>query len=93
MTSAQRIIKYIATSFAIFLIITIISAILTGGYALLNGLGLINTNNAVITEDLKTVSSDIAEISSLKIDLTYTNLYIKSGEKFEVQTNNNKITF
>ena len=93
MTNAQKIIKYIATAFAIFLIVTIISAILTGGYALLNGLGLINTNNAVITEDLKTISSDIGEVSTLKIDLAYTNLYIKAGEKFEVQTNNNKITF
>lgn len=55
MTSTQKIIKYIATAFAIFLIVTIISAILTGGYALLNGLGLINTNDAVITEDLKTI--------------------------------------
>lgn len=93
MTSAQKIIKYIATGFAVFLVVTIISAILTGGYALLNGLGLINTNNTVITEDLKTISSDIGEVSSLKIDLAYTNLYIKAGEKFEVQTNNSKITF
>lgn len=81
MTSTQKIIKYIATAFAILLAVTIISAILTGGYVLLNSLGLIDTNNAVITEDLKTISSDIAEVSSLKIDLAYTNLYIKSGEK------------
>ena len=93
MTLAQKIIKYIATAFAIFLVVTIISAILTGVYALLNGLGLINANKAVITEELKTISSEVTEVSSLKIDLAYTNLYIKSGEKFEAQTNNNKITF
>ena len=93
MTSTQKIIKHLAVAFAIFLIVTIISAILAGGYALLNGLGLITSNNAVIAEDLKTISSDITEISSLKIDLTYTNLYIKKGEIFAVQTNNNKITF
>lgn len=93
MTNAQKIIKYIATAFAMFLTVTIISAILAGCYAVLTGLGLINTNKVVITDNLETISSDIEEVSSLKIDLVYTNLYIKSGEKFEVQTNNNKIIF
>ena len=93
MTTAQKIIKYLATAFAIFLIITIISGILTGGYALLNGIGLINSNKDIIIEDLKTISSNVTEVSTLKIDLAYTNLYIKTGEKFEVQTNNAKITF
>ena len=41
MTTAQKVIKYLATAFAVFLIITIISAILSGGYALLSALGLI----------------------------------------------------
>ena len=58
---------------------TIFSAILTGGYALLNGLGLINTNNTVITEDLKTISSEITEVSSLKID--FRDFEVKSAIK------------
>ena len=33
MTIAQKIIKYMATAFALFLIFTIISAILSAGYA------------------------------------------------------------
>ena len=41
MTTAQKIIKYFAFGFAVFLIITIISAILSGGYALLVAFGLI----------------------------------------------------
>lgn len=87
MTNSQKIIIYIGTVFAVFLAVTIISVILTGGYA------LINTSKVIITEDLRTISSEVTEISSLKICLAYTNLYIRTGEKFEAQTNNSKITF
>ena len=93
MTTAQKIIKYIATAFAVFLIFTIISAILTGGYVLLKAFGLIHTDKDIVTEDLKVISSEIKEISTLKIDLAFTNLEIKTGESFRVETDNSKITF
>ena len=93
MTTAQKVIKYIATAFALFLIITIISAILSGGYALLSAFGLIHTNKNTVTEDLKVISSEIKEVSTLKIDLAFTNLDIKTGDNFKVETNNSKITF
>lgn len=93
MTTAQKVIKYIATAFAVFLIITIMSAILSGGYALLSAFGLIHTNKNIVTEDLKVISSEVKEISTLKIDLAFTNLDIKTGDKFKVETNNSKITF
>lgn len=93
MTTAQKIIKYFALSFAVFLIVTIISAILSGGYALLSALGLIHSNKDIITEDLKVISSEVKEISTLKLDLAFTNLEIKTGDNFKVETNNSKITF
>ena len=93
MTTAQKIIKYIATAFAVFLIFTIISAILTGGYVLLKAFGLIHTDKDIVTEDLKVISSEIKEISTLKIDLAFTNLDIKVGDNFKVETNNSKVTF
>ncbi|MGN1269319.1 MAG: DUF4097 family beta strand repeat-containing protein [Clostridia bacterium] len=93
MTTAQKIIKYIATAFAVFLIITIISTILTGGYALLSAFGLINTNKNIVTEDLKVISSETKEISTLKVDLACTNLDIKTGDSFKVETNNSEITY
>lgn len=93
MTTAQKVIKYIATAFAVFLIITIISAILSGGYALLSAFGLIHTNKNIVTEDLKVISSEVKEVSTLKIDLAFTNLDIKTGDNFKVETNNLKITF
>ena len=93
MTTAQKVIKYIAAVFAVYLIITIISAILNGGYALLNTFGLIHKKENMATEDLKVISSEIKEVSTLQIDLAFTNLYIKIGNDFKVETNNSKITF
>lgn len=93
MTTAQKVIKYIATAFAVFLIITIISLILSGSYALLSAFGLIHTNKNIITDDLKVISSEVNEVSTLKIDLACTNLDIKTGNSFKVETNNSKITF
>lgn len=93
MTTAQKVIKYIATAFAVFLIVTIISAILTGSYALLSAFGLIHTNKNTVTEDLKVISSEVKEISTLKLELACTNLKIKKGDSFKVETNNPQITF
>lgn len=95
MTTAQKIIKYFATAFAVFLIVTIISIILNGSYILLSALGLIHTNTDenIITEDLNVISNEVKEVSTLKIDLESTNLYIKEGNEFKVETNNSKITF
>lgn len=93
MTTAQKIIKYFATAFAVFLIITIISAILGGGYALLSAFGLINTDKDIIAEDVNVISSEVKEISTLKIDLACSNLDIRVGNNFKVETNNPKVTF
>ena len=65
MTTAQKIIKYMATAFALFLIFTIISAILNGGYALLSALRLIRTNKNIITEDMMVISNEVKEVSTL----------------------------
>ena len=93
MTTAQKVIKYLATAFAVFLIITIISAILSGGYTLLSALGLIHTNKDIVMENLKVISKEVKEVTTLKIDLAYTNLDIKTGDDFKVETNNSNITF
>lgn len=93
MTTAQKIIKYIATAFAIFLIVTIISAILSGIYGLLCAFGVIHSKKDIITEDLNVISSEVKEVSTLKLELAFTNLEIKTGNSFKVETNNSKISF
>ena len=91
MTTAQKIIKYLAIAFAIFLIITIISTILTATVALSGILGLKkaieNSNNAEIV----TTSFENTEIHTLNIDIAATNLTIKQGEILKIETDNSNI--
>ena len=92
MTTAQKVIKYIATAFAIFLIVTIISAILTGIFGLLSAFGLVHSEKNIVTDEVKVISSEVTDISTLKLELAFTNLEIKTGESFRVETNNSKIS-
>ncbi len=93
MTTAQKIIKYIANAFAIFLTVTIIFSILSAGYGILIALGVINKQENNISEDLITISDKIDEISTLKLDIKGSDLQIKNGGKFEVKTNNSNIKY
>lgn len=93
MTTAQKIIKYIANAFAIVLIVTIISTILNIGYEILTGVGVINFKENKILADLITISDNIEEISTLKLDIKGSDVQIKTGEKFEVKTNNPNINY
>lgn len=91
MSIAQKIIKYLALAFAIFLIVTIVSVILTGIYTMSNILGLKKESTENISEVSTLELEEINDYSYLDINIKYSNLKIKIGEKFEVQTNNNNI--
>ena len=65
MNTTQKIIKYLAIAFAVFLIVTIISAILTGLYALSNVLGLRNDNETI--GEMKTIEIEESQITTLDI--------------------------
>ena len=93
MTTAQKIIKYIANAFAIFLIVTIIFSILSAGYGILIAIGVINKQENKISENLITISDNIYEKSTLKLDIKASDLQIKNGKKFEVKTNNSNIKY
>lgn len=90
MTSAQKIIKYLAIAFAIFLIITIISTLLGVLYALSGVLGLRTDDET--GGPMTTTSFENADITALEINIDYTNLTIKTGEFFKVETNNSDIS-
>lgn len=92
MTSLQKVVKYFAIAFAIFLIITIISSILTGIYALSGLLGLKKEDGKTISE-LNTTNIQNDNYETLEIELKYTNLTIKSGNSFKLDTNNEKINY
>ena len=86
MTTTQKIIKYLAIAFAIFLAVSII-----GG--LLSILGLFGGffGSDVVTEDMKTyaVSSDI---QSLEVKINAADFTIKQGESFSIESNLKHLT-
>lgn len=100
MTTVQKIIKYFAIAFAIFLIVSIISLILFGVYALSGFLGLKDNSKINVSSNMQTVNIgdeenivNLTDITSLDIEVKYTNLIIKNGDTFYYETNNDNITY
>ncbi len=81
MTTLQKVIKYLAMAFAIFLTVTIIGGILSAA-GLFGGL---LAGDAVV-EDIKTYSVT-SEIHNLNIRINAADLYIKEGDAFSVESN------
>lgn len=89
MTSAQRVIKYLALGFAIFLIVTIFSSIMFGASILSN----VFDDDSDIMEELKDLNVDGENISVLDIDIRAANLIVKNGDTLKVETNNKYINY
>ena len=93
MSEMQKVIKYLAIAFAIFLIIAIISGIVAGGYGIIKASGLVKSDKNIISESIATISDNVEEISSLKIEIKGTDMQIVKGDKLEVRTNNTYIKY
>ena len=98
MTTAQKIIEYLAIAFALFLIINIISGILWAIFGVSFIFGLHNWEDDTIREHSVITNyeySDIdtlnREIETLDIDVKFSNLIIKAGEEFKVEGDSNYI--
>lgn len=90
MSQFQKVIKYLALAFAIFLVVTIIqfSTVFIDSIAPMLGLEHSSDNGQV--EEIISLNDD--EISYLDIDLLAANVEIKQGDKFEAKSNNKNIT-
>ena len=88
MNSVQKVIKYLALAFAIFLSVSIIGGIITG----LTGVSYIlsGRNNEAVGE--MQVYPIEGEISSLSVTLSGAKLKIKTADKFSVESNHNYIS-
>ena len=88
MNVVQKIIKYLAIALAIFIIINIVSVVLS----VLYGLSWISgaTKDVEIIESQEEIYSTIGntDITTLKIELSASKLEIKNGEMLRVETNN-----
>ena len=90
MTTAQKIIKYLALAFAAFLVVSIISGILGAIYALSGILGL-QKEDKPIKETMNMINFENSEVATLDIDVAFTNLIIKKGDFLIAETNNKDI--
>ena len=87
MNTSKKIIKYLAMAFALFLAITIVTGILQGMYAVYDSF---RPSSSPVTESK--ISEINTTINDINIDLFYSSLTIKRGNKLTIETNNSKIT-
>lgn len=87
MSSTQKIIKYLAIAFALFLTFNIISGIMLGVSFIGN---IFNDNKSSIAEELNDLEID-NNLLILDVDVSSSNVTIKSGDTFKVETNNKYI--
>ena len=85
MSGFQKLIKYIAIAFAIYLIFNIIS-ILIGGVSILSG---VLSND--VTGNLNKIKVDDS-YKVLDIELESINILIKEGKKFKVETDSDNVS-
>ena len=90
MTTAQKVIKNLALAFAILLIVSIISGILSALYALSGVLGL-QKEDEIIKDEMSKINFENSEVATLDIDVAFTNLIIKKGDLLLAETNNKNI--
>ena len=82
MTAVQKVIKYCAIAFAIFLIVSIFSGIIGA----VSGLSFVFGGSKDAVGEMKTFAID-GEVSILDIDLSAAQLEIRTGKEFSVESN------
>lgn len=93
MSTAQKIIKYLALAFAIFIIVNIISGILFGIYSVANIFGLTKSNtNKIISNEKVVTNFENVNLATLKIKLEYSTLVIRQGDTLKVESNSKDIS-
>lgn len=92
MTTTQKIIKYLAIAFALFLVISIFSIIFGLSREIISSINS-DKKDSKLLEEYTTISNNVNNIESFKIDISNDDIEIKKGEKFEVKTNDPDVKF
>lgn len=92
MTTTQKIIKYLAIAFALFLVISIFSIIFGLSREIISSINN-DKKESKLLEEYTTISNNVNNIESFKIDISNDDIEIKEGEKFEVKTNDPDVKF
>ena len=85
MNETQRVIKYVAIAFGIFLAINIVFAIAFGLFGLAKVTGIIEPDTLNYISDTYEINESI---NKLKVDLEISEFEIKSGENFKIEVTN-----
>lgn len=83
MNQVQRIIKYLAIAFGLFLAINIIGWIVFGIFSILGINEIVNFGGQ--SANMITYSEEYEEVENLKLDIKQAKLYIKVGDTFKVE--------
>lgn len=92
MTTTQKIIKYLAVAFALYLVISIFSIIFGLSREIISSINN-DKKESELLEEYTTISNNVNNIESFKIDISNDDIKIKEGEKFEVKTNDPNVKF
>ena len=92
MTTTQKIIKSLAIAFALFLVISIFSIIFGLSREIISSINS-DKKDSELLEEYTTISNNVNNIESFKIDISNDDIEIKEGEKFEVKTNDPDVKF
>lgn len=92
MTTTQKIIKYLAIAFALFLVISIFSIIFGLSREIISSINN-DKKESELLEEYTTISNNVNNIESFKIDISNDDIEIKEGKKFEVKTNDPDVKF
>ena len=87
MTAIQRVIKYLAIAFAIFLIVGIFGSLIALG----SGITDFFIQDKNIENEVHVYSEEELTLKTLNINIAASDLKIKNGEKFKIETNNKDV--
>lgn len=89
MSETQKIIKYLAIFFAIFLIVSIFYSVMFGIASFLN---IIDYNEKIVDDEKISYTYENNEISIIDIDLKSASAIIKQGNSFKIETNTKNVS-
>ena len=95
MTTFQKVIKYLAIAFALFLVTSIIYGIVNAilGIAGMTNIFKSERRDNLILENMKTISANEEKVNSIDLEIKTVSMQIIKGNKFEIKTNNSDVKY
>ena len=89
MSTFQKVIKYLALAFALFLVVSIFTGIFSAVYSIGN---IFDEDKDTSMTEMSGKKVEAKDTKALMINLGAANLEIRTGEQLKAETNNSDIT-